>query len=292
LDAKFSRTCLSRCRGRLDAQRTLGGQRPDEVDGVLDDLKETYRLRRQRQVAALDAGEVQHLIDEAKQMLPGPQDVVDALGLLLGQVVELEQLPEPEDRVERGTQLVAHAGQELALGGVRPVGLPLGFQRRLGGRPLIGLQPRVDQRHAGLLGERLQHEPLLGRRLGRRGHHQEAGVPGRAPHRVCPDPARRHRRRGDRAAVPAEPLERAGDLAQRGGRPAGQLDADQLAARQRGDGGARQVDDPQLVAAVAHQLGQREQALQAGQLRAETPELVGHVRGQLSRCRRNSSGWM
>ena len=65
-------------------------------------------------------------------MLPGPQDVVDALGLLLGQVVELEQLPEPEDRVERGTQLVAHAGQELALGGVRPVGLPLGLQRRLG----------------------------------------------------------------------------------------------------------------------------------------------------------------
>jgi hypothetical protein len=102
--------------------------------------------------------------------------------------------------------------------------------------------------------------------------------------------------------VPAELLERAGDLAQRGGRPAGrpdqppagagQLDADQLAARQRGDGGARQVGDPQLVAAVAHQLGQREQALQAGQLRAETPELVGHVRSQLSRCRRNSSGWM
>ena len=35
---------------------------------------------------------------------------------------------------------------------------------------------------------------------------------------------------------------------------AGQLDADQLAARQRGDGGARQLGDPQLVAAVAHQL--------------------------------------
>ena len=192
-------------------------------------------------------------------MPAGPQDVVDAPGLLLGEVVELEQLPEAEDRVERSAQLVAHAGQELALGRVRPVGLGLGLQRRRGGRPLIGLQPRVEQRHAGLLGERLQHEPLLGRRLGRRGHHQEADVPGRALHRVCPDPARRHRRRGDRAAVPAEPLEHSGDLAQRGSRPAGrpdQLPADavQLAARQRGDGGARQFDSPQLVAAVPHQL--------------------------------------
>ena len=160
--------------GRVNAQRTLGGQWPDEVDRLLDDLNDADRLRRQRQVAALDAGEVQHLIDKAKQMLADPQDVVDALGLLLGQVVELEQLAEPEDGVERGVQLVAHAGQELALGRVRPVGLPLGLQRRRGGRPLIGLQPRVDQRHASLLGERLQYEPLLGRRLGRRDQPQPA----------------------------------------------------------------------------------------------------------------------
>jgi hypothetical protein len=43
------------------------------------------------------------------------------------EVVELEQLPEPEDRVERGAQLVAHAGEELALGPVGPVGVPLGL---------------------------------------------------------------------------------------------------------------------------------------------------------------------
>ena len=51
--------------GRVDVRRTLRGQWPNEVDGVVQDLVDVHRLRRQRQVAALDAGEVQHLVDEA-----------------------------------------------------------------------------------------------------------------------------------------------------------------------------------------------------------------------------------
>jgi hypothetical protein len=53
--------------------------------------------------------------------------VVDALGLLLGEVVELEQLAEPEDGVERGAQLVALAGEKLALCPVGPVGALFGL---------------------------------------------------------------------------------------------------------------------------------------------------------------------
>jgi hypothetical protein len=49
----------------VDVQCALRGQRPDKVDGVVQDLVDVYRLRRQRQVAALDAGEVQDLVDEA-----------------------------------------------------------------------------------------------------------------------------------------------------------------------------------------------------------------------------------
>ncbi len=49
-------------------------------------------------------------------MAAGPQDVVHGVGLLPGDVVHLQQLGEPEDRVQRGAQLVAHARQEVALG--------------------------------------------------------------------------------------------------------------------------------------------------------------------------------
>jgi hypothetical protein len=45
-------------RGGLDGDLAFGGQRPDQVDGVLDDLEHVHRLGRQRQAAGLDAGDV------------------------------------------------------------------------------------------------------------------------------------------------------------------------------------------------------------------------------------------
>ena len=59
----------------------------------------------------------------AEQVAPALEDVLDALALLAAaSSVELEQLREAEDGVQRRAQLVAHAGQELALGPVRPLG--------------------------------------------------------------------------------------------------------------------------------------------------------------------------
>ena len=124
---------------------------------------------------------------------------------------------------------------------------------------------------------------------------------GRPPRRL---PGSRRARLSSASGMPRpSPVVLAGYLAPWGGAPAarpdqlpadaGQLDADEPAARQRGDGGTGQLDDPSRLAAVAHELGQREQALQAGQLCPEAPEFLGHRRGgQLFRRRRNSSGWM
>ena len=86
----------------LDGELALVGQRADQVDHVLDDLEQVDRLRRQRQVAGLDAEDVEHLVDQLEQVAAASQHVVDALGLLGGEVVELEQLAEPEDGVEGG----------------------------------------------------------------------------------------------------------------------------------------------------------------------------------------------
>ena len=51
------------------------------------------------------------------------QDLLDAVALLAREPVELEQLCKTEDRVHRRAQLVADAGDELALRAVRTLGL-------------------------------------------------------------------------------------------------------------------------------------------------------------------------
>src|SRR5438132_801203 len=62
------------------------------------------------------SGEVEDLVDQAEEVPPGLQDVLDALGLIIVEPVHLQELPEPQHGVERGPQLVAHAREELALG--------------------------------------------------------------------------------------------------------------------------------------------------------------------------------
>jgi hypothetical protein len=69
---------------------------------------------------------------------PRLQDVADGFGLLQGHLVELQQLPEADDRVERGAQLVAHPRQELVLRRVRALGLRTGGFCGPLGEPLVG----------------------------------------------------------------------------------------------------------------------------------------------------------
>ena len=104
-------------------------------DGELDDLERVHRLHRQRQVPRLDARDVEHLVDQRQQVRAAAQDLRDALLAIVGQIVELEQLGEAEDRVERRPQVVAHVRQERALRAVRA----------------LCLEPRDPQRIVGLL---------------------------------------------------------------------------------------------------------------------------------------------
>ena len=67
-------------------------------------------------MAHLDPCDVEHLVDEPEQVPARPQDVRDRFFLRWRQLVHLEQLGEPENGVERGTELVAHPREELALG--------------------------------------------------------------------------------------------------------------------------------------------------------------------------------
>ena len=70
------------------------------------------------ELAGLDLGEVQHLVDEAEQVGAGAMHALERFQRLFGaeaRRVGDHHLGQPDDGVERRAQLVAHAGDELRL---------------------------------------------------------------------------------------------------------------------------------------------------------------------------------
>src|SRR2546422_63590 len=104
----------------LDAAR--GGQRPREVQDPLNRVPHADRLGRQRQLAGLDPRDVEDLVDEGQEVSPPLGDLLDTLAIRRPFDFELQELGESENRVERGPELVAHPGEELALGPIRTIG--------------------------------------------------------------------------------------------------------------------------------------------------------------------------
>ncbi len=118
----------------------------------------------------LDLGEVEDVVDQLQEVLAAGVDVLQALvPLVLGELhqVVLEDLAEAQDGVERGAQLVAHVGQELALqpGDLGDVGVgDLQLAGAVGDlldlAPLGGVEARVVDGDGRLVGDDL-HERLL-----------------------------------------------------------------------------------------------------------------------------------
>ncbi len=73
-----------------------------------------------------DLGDIQDGIDQPKQVVSADQDFIQILDLLLGQdplALATHNPGEPDDGIQRSTQLVAHVRQEGALGLVGGFGL-------------------------------------------------------------------------------------------------------------------------------------------------------------------------
>ena len=73
----------------------------------------------QLQFSGFDLGQIQHVIKNRKEVPGGGSNLVQSPGLLGGRSGPLQQVGQPQDRVHRGANLVAHVGQKGALG---PVG--------------------------------------------------------------------------------------------------------------------------------------------------------------------------
>ncbi len=146
--------------------------------------RETFRPK--LHAAGLDLGQVEDVVDEGQQVLAGPDNVVEVVGLLGRQRAKPlrgQHARHADDGVQRRAQLVAHLGQKLALG-------PAGGLGRL----LVLSQARhLRQRHAHaveITDEFSQLSRAFRRLHGERAVQKLARGPAQAVHGA--DDARRH----------------------------------------------------------------------------------------------------
>ena len=125
-ESRLMSTCFSRVRSASTNQGTSKCGK-DHVDPALlalrldhglafeHDFGQRRRFSRKRQLAGLDLREIQNLVDQLEQIPARVENLVDAgrLGRRGRRGIGIDQLGETEDGVERGAELMAHAGKEI-----------------------------------------------------------------------------------------------------------------------------------------------------------------------------------
>jgi hypothetical protein len=112
----------------------------------VDELGQVEGLEEELHLARLDLGNVQHVVDQAEQVAGGVEHLVQILGArrlaVVGGVL-LHDLAVADDGVERGAELVAHLGEEAALGLAGLLGVLHGLGQQAGAVVHAGLQGAV-----------------------------------------------------------------------------------------------------------------------------------------------------
>jgi hypothetical protein len=128
--------------------------RGDQVQRGLHAVAHRERLPLQLEVAALDLGEVQDVVDDHQQGVTAHPDGLGVVALLRVQR-RVEQQPGHADHgVHRGADLVRHGGQEVRLG--CRGGLGLGMRGDELGLAVLHRPPLGDQR----VGQLVQTRPM------------------------------------------------------------------------------------------------------------------------------------
>src|SRR6478672_3495001 len=158
--SRLSRICLSRMESALSAPRFSWASTMRRfwffsascADDLIDKPCQIDRFGIEVELAGFDLREVQHLVDEAKEVGPGGIDTAQRFQRVFraeARRVGDHHLGQADDGVERSAQLVAHAGEELRL--------VLARQLKLAALVLdLAKQPCVLNRQHGLRGEGLQ----------------------------------------------------------------------------------------------------------------------------------------
>ena len=99
------------------------------------------------ELAGFDLGEVQNVVEDAEQRLGGGLDLGEIV-VLLGRELGLErQVSQPDHRVHRRADLVAHVGEEVRLGARRRLGHLLGAAHLVLGPLALGDVLDVHDHH-------------------------------------------------------------------------------------------------------------------------------------------------
>ena len=193
----------------------------------------------ERQLARLDAREIQYVVDDVEQRLGGLPQNADEPPLAPAEIGPREQVGHAQDADHRGPDLVAHLGQEVRLGLTRLLGLLLGatqlrrpllhfgFERGLVGPNLLARVGKVPGHVLDRAGQVADLVP--GRDVERHIEVAQADLLGRRAQLL-------DRREQDRAQKDQQQRDRQGygDDRHRGGQP-GQLSACGKKARLRQD---------------------------------------------------------
>ena len=102
----------------LKASFLLAASGLDRAIDAVHDVLERIIVERQHELAGLDLGQVEHVVDQAEQVLAVARDALEHGHHLLRRLAidaVLDQLGVAQDGVERRAQLVAHVGEELRL---------------------------------------------------------------------------------------------------------------------------------------------------------------------------------
>ncbi len=140
----------------------LLGELSRSADDLIDKPGQIHKLGIEFELAGFDLREVQHLVDEAKEVSPGGIHTAQRFqGLFRAEARRIgdHHLGQADDGVERRAQLVAHAGEELRLVFARQLELAvlvLDFVEK----------PHILNCDHGLIGERGEQLDLF---LGERG---------------------------------------------------------------------------------------------------------------------------
>ena len=151
-----------------------GGLLAHQVPDILQDLVEIEVDILDRQLARLDLREIENVVDDAEQVLARTLDLQHVVALARRKVSLQRKMRQSNDRVHRRPDLVAHIGEEDALGFAglerrlaRLLELDLsGLAGKLRGFPCIDVAPRADHLHgpSGRVADQmlLVGEPAIG----------------------------------------------------------------------------------------------------------------------------------
>ena len=121
-----------------DADALLGSQRCDQGQAFVDHRLQRNTGHGQLQAAALHLSQVDQVVHQREQMLPGTLNLARVVARRRCQLrISAQQLGKAQNRVQRRLQLVTDAGQECALGAVRPLGFVARQHQRLFGADAI-----------------------------------------------------------------------------------------------------------------------------------------------------------